>query len=596
MTLRYILQFLGAQRSNGVEALLVLAAVGLALALPEVGSKWFEKIEQRFSRLARIRWRSALLIGLLALGGRAALLPLLPIPQPVVHDEFSYLLAAGTFAHGRITNPTHPMWVHFESYDIIQKPTYMSKYPPAQGLILAAGRVVAGNPFWGLWLSLGLMCGAICWMLQAWMPAGWALLGAGLVTYRLAFLSYWGDSYWGGAVAATGGALVLGALPRLMRRPRVRIALLMGVGLAIVANSRPYEGAWLGLAVALALLAWVWGKNRPSLGVAVGQVILPLLLVLLATGCLMAYYFWRATGSPFRSPYRVYMQTYLPATIFPWQPVGRMPEFHHEELRNNYLGWVDYIESARSHPGQLVMGKAYSLLDFFLGPTLVAPVLLLLLVGGWGYFRSFVKSRKARLLLLLCGLPLLGMALPIYFNPHYVAPLTGALYAMVLLAMRHLRLWRWRGQPVGRQMVRGFLCVIVAMFLGRTVVHSLYAHGFAFPWRPAINENVGRSRILEQLGRYPGGQLVVVRDCPTYSADLDWVYNDADIGAAKVVWARDMGFQANEELIRYFQDRRAWLLEACDSSAKLLPYPTMDGNEEPSARVGPLYDPPKTKR
>ena len=99
---------------------------------------------------------------------------------------------------------------------------------------------------------------------------------------------------------------MFGALPRLKQSLRVPDALLLGLGLAILANSRPYEGLVFSLPVGAALLAWMLGKNRPPFRASLCRLVLPTGLLLGLVAVFMGYYFWRVTGSPWRMPHQVY--------------------------------------------------------------------------------------------------------------------------------------------------------------------------------------------------------------------------------------------------------------------------------------------------
>src|SRR6266403_802124 len=381
-----------------IEILLIALAIVGAFAFPTLGANSFGKMERLFAGLARRPGLAVLTVGFLALGLRLALLPILPVPEPISHDEWGHLLAADTFAHWRLTNPTHPLWVHFESFSIMQQPTYQTYMQPGQGMILALGKIVFGHPFWGVWLSCGLMCAAITWMLQAWMPARWALLGGLLAILRYGVFGYWANSYWGGAMGAIGGALVLGALPRIKRAQRVRDAFLMALGLAILANTRPYEGFIFALPVAGALLFWMLGKRRPPFAAVLRHTVLPLVLVLMISACAMGYYFWKLTGNPFVMPYHLSQEGYV-APYMIWQSPRPAPAYHH------YVFWKMCVEQApqvfamaRSPAG--LLWKTLWWWPFFLGPVFTFALLGSIFTLPYGFSWQQI-SENTRFLLIL---------------------------------------------------------------------------------------------------------------------------------------------------------------------------------------------------
>ncbi len=537
-----------------IEAVLLLSAILLISVSSRRNSSddqpsALQSIQYRFGQLSKRKGLSVFLVGLSVVTIRVALIPVLGVPQPRFNDEFSYLLAGDTFAHGKITNPTHPMWIHFESFHIIEKPTYMSMYPPAQGLVLAAGQLL-GSPWIGQLLITALMCSALCWMLQAWLPPPWALFGASLAVLRLGLLSYWMNTYWCASVAALGGALVLGAWPRLQKRIRSRDALILGCGLVILANSRPYEGLVFSIPVAVSMLWWLASKSHPPYKLTLTRVVLPLLMVLVCGTLATSYYYLRVTGNPLRMTYQVNRATYATAPYFLWQTPPPEPVYHHPVMRDFYRWELRQFEENVTLRGffRRAGQKVFSWWQVYLGPLLTLPLLALPYAA---------RRRKMRLPVAICAAMLVGFSVQTWTLPHYFSPATGALYILLVQCMRQLWHWQPYRRPVGHAFIRAIPVLACSMLFLRLTAAALHVQ-----IEPAWPRgNLERAQIKRQLERLPGKQLVIVRYRPGHDVDWEWVYNDANIDTSKVVWARDMGGPENQLLAQYFSDRHLWFLD-----------------------------------
>jgi hypothetical protein len=283
--------------------LVFLAALAIWLTPAAFGVR-LRPLGTAFMRLANHPAASIALCGVFPIAIRLSLLGIYPVPEPSIHDEFSHLLLADTLAHGRLANPPHPLWRHFEFIHIIQQPTYASMYPPGQGAFLAFGQWLFHEPWIGVLLSVGLMFAALCWMMQAWLPARWALFGTLLAILAFGVTSIWINSYLGGAVPGLGGALVLGAVRRLRQGAApVRPSILLGIGMVLLMNTRPFEGMVLTSA---ALLYLALGRARKQWT----QIVIPAGLILSAGLVFTGFYNWRVTGHPLQMPYEVNRDAY----------------------------------------------------------------------------------------------------------------------------------------------------------------------------------------------------------------------------------------------------------------------------------------------
>ncbi|MDP9053710.1 MAG: hypothetical protein M3N93_05330 [Acidobacteriota bacterium] len=469
---------------------------------------------------------------------RLALLAHHPVPAPLAADDFSYLLLGDTLAHLRLANAMHPMRRFFETVFILQSPSYSSIYPLGQGMVLGAGQLLLHQPWAGVVVSVGLLAALCYWMLRAWAPPVWALLGGVLAAFQFGPLSPWMNTYWGGAVSGIAGCLIFGAIPRR----RSKAAILLGLGLGLQLLTRPFEFALLLPVVLLFRLP------RRTLTIAA--------LVLLPAAGLTLLQNKQVTGSWLTLPYQLSRYQYgIPAT-FTVQP-NPLP---HQPLTIEQQVDYDFQVAVHGPATDTFRGYFSRLLTRirFYGFFFPAPLYLVLPA-----FLLCLRQNRFRLVTAALAILWLGGAFYPYFYPHYIAAATCLFVLIGIESLRQLTRIRF-----GRELA-GMLLTLCFAYFG--FWYGIYASGSqsllaAIDEQDTFNEintgdPEGRLAIDRTLQQAPGQQLVFIHFSPSHGA-RDWIYNSADIDRSRIVRAIDLGPAEDAALRRYYPDRRAWLLEA----------------------------------
>jgi hypothetical protein len=472
------------------------------------------------------------------------------------------------------------------------------------------------------------MCMAFTWMLQAWLPPEWAFLGGILVWTRFGVFSYWMNSYWGGAVAATAAALVLGAFARIREKETIRDAVLLGAGAGILALSRPLEGSIFFLPVGAFLMWSAFRCGDPARRFSLKKrVLAPAGAVLACFAGFVAYYNWRLTGSPVLFPHFL-EDRMITSAIFLWQHDKPQIAYANPQFDDFYHNFLPGLYQA-SWPAAIGQWwyKATDFWEFFLGPALSIPFLAI----PW-----LLKERRNRLLFVQIVLSSLALWAIVYYHPHYAGPLMATVFVVLLQGLKRLHGFRFLGHPVGQGLVRlivlfslligpvyfvaaqisaagnafkpiavhgilalvGSLCLLIVLRLfafaaprwsGRPIwlascefvlliAIMLQICGFQrstspddYPYVDDLREPFRRP-IEQQLKALPGEHLVVVRYANNHNSGEEYVYNDADIDRAKIVWAREVPGKDLRPLFDYFRGRTVWLYEPDEDDSTVVPY------------------------
>jgi hypothetical protein len=477
------------------------------------------------------------------------------------------LFQAETYVAGRLANPAPEFWEHFESIHLNVLPAYASMYFPGRSLPMAAGMLVAGHPWIGVWASFAIMCMAAVWMLQGWVSRPLAFLGGLLVIIRLGVFGYWVNSYWGGAFTAFGAMLIVGALPRLLQRPSWGLGVIMGLGAAILLTTRPFEGALLCVPIAAFLLFRTWQGEPAKARAIFVKIGLPVALLVSASGGWLLAYNKATTGDLLTMPYDMNREVYAITPAFLVEPpiVGERrgpahfrPFYEWENLP------YEASQSTRSMI-RVAVSKLYYIWLFTVG-VILTPAFL---AGLW------VSRRNPILPVAMVFFTAIYLVQTWHFG-HYIAPLFPVVLVVIMMGFGWLREWTWRGKPLGLFLSRAMPAGVLLNLLLPTVAAAtnrpllLGTPSYQMPCCHLVTSKA-REQVKAFLETQPGKHIVLVSTDPLrHPIHTPMIYNAPDMENSQIIWAHLLGPKRDAPLLARHAGRYVWEVQWRDDGSHAL--------------------------
>jgi hypothetical protein len=289
------------------------------------------------------------------------------------------------------------------------------------------------------------------------------------------------------------------------------------------------------------------------------RIIIPFVLICGAGALLDGYYNYRVTGNAFVIPHNLYSHQYAVAPAFLILPLRQPPSYRHAIFEKTWNGReVEGFRTIRAHP-LVNLAAVGSTVLFFCSPLcLILAALGILLCGS---YRAWTAAA-------ICFAVWCGFLIEFGKWPHYVAGRVGLL---PVLSVYGLRLLRVTARNFGPALVLFLTTLLCAQAVAVQKNEPKRA-------REASNQFSSLRNYAIQTAMKQGGRhLIIVRYSREHDSDHEFVWNNADIDASPIVWARDMGDAKNLELVDYYHgSRKVWLSQPDTDPAVLIPYSPAD--------------------